>query len=90
MIRTTLKVIGKGCIGERRHLQDPKAAHYEITNEDSAYFFLHRGRCSLRIHPIRPKNQPELLTENAEGVRLSLFRKYRNFHPKINSPYLTY
>jgi hypothetical protein len=39
MIRTTLKVIGKVCKGERRHLQDPKAAHDEITNEDNAYFF---------------------------------------------------
>jgi len=34
-----VKVIGKGCGGERRHSQDPKAAHDEITNEDNAYFF---------------------------------------------------
>jgi len=87
--RTTLKVIGKVCNGERRHLQDPKAAHDEITYEDNAYFFLHRGRSSLRFHPTRPKNQPGLLFGNVEGFRLCLFRKYRNFFPKINSPYLT-
>jgi hypothetical protein len=75
IIRTTFRVIGKGCSGERRHLLDPEAAHYETTNEDSAYFFLRRGRCSLRIHPTRPKNQRGLLSGNVEGIRLSLFRK---------------
>ena len=39
MIRTTLRVTGKGCSGVRRHLHDPEAAHYEITNEESVYFF---------------------------------------------------
>jgi hypothetical protein len=40
IIRTTPKLIGKGCSGERRHLRYPKAARDEITNEDNAYFFL--------------------------------------------------
>jgi len=89
MICTTLKVIGKGRSGERRHLRDPKAARDEIKNEDMLIFFLHRGRCSLRIHPTRPKDQPGLLSRIVEVFHLYMFRKYRKFFPKMNSPYLT-